>query len=102
MQMPAAGESVGDSEGQIESQLALRENTPLRPVALSGFRLSNPSRDAEEVLSGFLKINTACYCQKKKLSVIIAIRLASLRLSVSHNTTFITSTAIQQNFENQN
>ena len=52
MQMPVAVESVQDSEGQIESQLAVRENVLLGAVAIIGFRLSNPNQDAEEVLSG--------------------------------------------------
>ena len=52
--MPAAVELVGDRKDRGEPSCRLR--TPPRAVALSGLRLSNPSQDAEEVLSGFLKI----------------------------------------------
>ena len=47
MQMPAAVEAVGDSEGQSESQLAVSKNTQLGAVALSGLPLSNPDREVE-------------------------------------------------------
>ena len=44
-------ERVGESEGQSQSQLAVSENVPLGVVAFSVVRLSNPSREAEEMLS---------------------------------------------------
>ena len=43
MQMPAAVESVGNSEGLSGSQLSVSENAPQRADAFSGLRLSNPS-----------------------------------------------------------
>ena len=52
MQMPVAVESVGDSEGQSESQFVVSENTPLGTFALSSVRLSNTDREAEKALSG--------------------------------------------------
>ena len=53
--MPAAVESVGDRKARVRASLQT-EKAPLRAVALSGLRLSNPSLDAEEMLNGFLKI----------------------------------------------
>ena len=63
--MPTAVESVGDSEGQSESQLAVCENALLRAIALSGLQLSNPSQDVEEVLSGFLKITQRAIVKRR-------------------------------------
>ena len=87
MQMHAAVESVRSVGGQGRPEwelVAVGENTPLGAVALSDLRLSNPGYEEEEVLSGGLEDNTACYGQKKKLGINMAICLASLRLSVSH------------------
>ena len=44
-QMPAAVESVGTSEEQSQSQLAVIESTSLRATALGGFQLSNSGQD---------------------------------------------------------
>ena len=56
MQMPVAVESVSGTEGQSQSQFAVSKSGLLRAAALSGLRSSNSGRDAEEVLSGVLKI----------------------------------------------
>ena len=54
-QMPAAVDSVGSRKARVRTSLQT-ENPPRRAVGLSYLRLSNPSQDAEEVPSGFLKI----------------------------------------------
>ena len=54
--MPTAVESIGGSEGQCQSQLAVTEKVQLRAATLSSLWLSNPSQDLGEVLSGVLKI----------------------------------------------
>ena len=60
MQMPAAVESVGVSEGQSQSQLAVTEPIP-------GLKLSNPGREAE-VLSGILKITQHAMFMRRRRS----------------------------------
>ena len=50
--MPVADESVGNSESQSERQIIVNGNALLETVALSGFRLTNPGREAEEVQGG--------------------------------------------------
>ena len=64
MQMPAAVESFGDSEGQSESQLAVSENALLEAVALSGLWLNKV--DVEEVLSEFLKITLRAMVKRRR------------------------------------
>ena len=54
------------SELEIERPASLQtENVPLEAVALSDPRLSNPSQDAEEVLSGFLKITQRAMVKRR-------------------------------------
>ena len=53
--MPVAVESVGDRKAWVRTSLQTK-NAPLEATALNEPRLSNLSQDAEEVLSGFLKI----------------------------------------------
>ena len=62
-QMPAAVETAG--VGRPEREPACKLRTPLRAVTLSDPRLNNPSQDAEEVPSGFLKITQRAMVKKR-------------------------------------
>ena len=63
-QMPVAIEWVGDRKARVRASLQT-ENAPLRAFAFSDPRLSNPSQDAEEVLSGFLKITQRAMVKRR-------------------------------------
>ena len=71
--VPAAVELVGDRKASLQTEA----------VALSNSQLSNPSQDAEEVLSGFLKITQRAMI-KRRSWVNIAV-CPCLHSSLTHN-----------------
>ena len=79
-------ERVRDSEGWSQSQFAVTETVPAG--ACGSYQASGWATSAEKQMKCQvgLEDNTAFYSQEKKLWVNIATCLASLRLSVWHNT----------------
>ena len=63
-QMLAAVEWVGDRKARMTTSLQT-ENAPLGETALSEPRLSNPSQEAEEVLSWFSKIKQRAMVKRR-------------------------------------
>ena len=76
-QVPAAVESAGDRKSRV------RASCRLRAVVHSDPRLSNPSQDAEEVLSWFLKITRRAMV-KRRSCINIAV-CPCLNPSLTHN-----------------
>ena len=81
-QVPVAVESVSERKARVRTSLQTG-NAQLRAVALRNLRLSNLSQDADEVLSGFLKI-TQCAMVKRRSWVNIAV-CPCLHPSLTHH-----------------